>query len=345
MRALLIAALFLLCACGDPPPPEEKAAATFTSIGANYQDGALFSLWSSAPNDLWAAGGEQGSPIVLRFDGSAWRRDDPPVSQQLWWVHGFAGGPVFVAGDGGAIARWQNDAWETFDTRLPGTTFYGIWGAAPNDVWAVGGPQVGADPAIQQGDVVAHFDGTKWSTVAVDALAARPMSAERNLFKVWGANARDVFIVGSGALTLHYDGSRWNKVANPTDTSNSIFTISGRGANDVFAVSGGIDGGLIHWNGSAWSAIELPAEHPSAVQGVWTAPGQPVWISGFSGYVACHDDQGRWAVSDPITQDALHAIWGDGAGAIWSSGGDIVSFADDYHGALIVSGRSAPALP
>lgn len=327
-----------LAACGGDDALEPLPLTVLTT---SYDPGAIFSVWSSSPNDVWAVGGEQGSPVVLRYDGARWTRNDPPIAQQLWWVSGFVGGPVFVAGEGGALARWtEGSGWDVFDAGFEGTTFYGVWGASPDDVWAVGGPYAGAPVDRQVGDVILHFDGTAWSRVSVPALEMKPASAQKNLFKVWGASADRVFVVGSGGLVLHYDGTTWT--SQPSGfSSEPLFTVIGRSATDVYAVGGLGSAVLAHWDGNTWSPIPVPDQAPPVIQGLWTAPGQPVVVAGYYGFFAIYDGK-EWAVTPPTTDLAFHGVWGDGQG-IWAGGGNIVSFSPDYTGALAVSGRTVPA--
>jgi hypothetical protein len=44
---------------------------------------------------------------------------------------------------------------------------------------------------------------------------------------VWGRSASDVWVVGAGGLTLHWDGTAWSRVA--TDSYNNLRSISGSG--------------------------------------------------------------------------------------------------------------------
>ena len=113
-------------------------------------DGALMSVWASAPDEVWAVGADDGEgSLVLRYDGQAWTRLATGTSGDLWWVFGFEGGPVFAGGDGGQILRYDG-ASETFESMTtPGAgTVYGIWGASPTEMWAVGGSSGGADGAF-----------------------------------------------------------------------------------------------------------------------------------------------------------------------------------------------------
>jgi len=348
MRALgttLIALVAALAACSDDESGGLTEPPVFALVGEGYAPGALFSVWSDGPDDVWVVGGERNRSVVLRFDGTSWRRDDPPTSAQLWWVHGFSGGPVYVVGDGGTIARRDAAGWEVLDSGHPGTTLFGIWGATPDELWAVGGPDRSLPEASQEGDVILRHrpaHGPGWERVRLQVLDDKPASAQKNLFKVWGASPEDVFIVGDGGLVLQYDGATWHK-ADSGVPGIPLFTVVGRSARDVWAVGGFGSPVVIHWDGASWREVDLPLSAPAVLQGIWTAPGAPVTISGFDGFIATLDG-GRWFVSNPVTREAYHAVWGDGRG-LWAAGGDIVSFRPEYQGALAVTGREAPPLP
>ncbi|MDZ4694360.1 MAG: hypothetical protein SGI86_04370 [Deltaproteobacteria bacterium] len=339
-RSLAVAgvvASWALAGCDDVkslPIPE------YTLAVDRYDPGALLSLWGSAPNDLWTVGGEQGKPLVLHFDGTRWVRNEPPIAHQLWWAHGFVGGPVFVSGAGGVIARHDPaGTWTVFDTGYPGTIFYGIWGAAPNDMYAVGGTDFAVTP--NEGDVILHWNGVEWSRIRVAVLDAKPMSAQKDLFKVWGTSAKDVFIVGGSGIILHSDGTGWTQQISGIG-NEPLFTVFGRAPNDVYAVGGLGTAILLRYNGTAWSPIELPVEAPPVLQGVWTAPGQPLWVSGYRGFFAAYDGGQRWRVAPPKTPLAFHALFGLGD-AVYACGGNIMTAAPDHQGVIAATGAILPA--
>ncbi len=325
------------------PPDAAPIPLAWETVVNAYQPGALLSGWAPAPDDVWAIGGEQGKSVVLHFDGTAWESMESGLTDQLWWIHGFEGGPVYVAGDHGAIARWDGTAWEVMDSGAPGTTLFGIWGATPDDMWAVGGPSQAPGTGVEpEGNMVLHYDGTAWQRVEIQALLDRPDSAGDNLFKVWGADADTVFIVGDGGLALHYDGADWKELATAA-AGQPLFTVVGRSATDVYAVGGLGFAVLTHWDGDAWSDVPLPRTAPQAVQGVWTAPGQPVYIGGWYGFTAAMSEDGTWTVTDTGSDFAYHAVFGDGTGTLWGVGGDIYSFMSDYQGIIISTQPSVPA--
>jgi hypothetical protein len=339
-------ALALLAACdGGGGVDEGPGPLAWSAAADDWADGALLSVWAGGPDDVWIAGGEAGRGVVLHFDGAAWERRDPPgADAQLWWVHGFAGGQVFVSGDRGLVARWDGAAWTVDDTGHPGTTLYGVWGAAPDDVWAVGGVSLDAEPAEQEGDVVLHWDGAAWTRADVPPLANKPSSAQKNLYKVWGTAADDVWVVGGAGTILHWDGTSWE----PHDAglgSTLFFTVTGRARDDVWVVGGFGVAALVHFDGASWAEVELPPEAPSLLQGVWTAPGRPVYVSGLDGFTARFDGD-SWTLGEALgSTPGLHAIAEDGGGAVWAVGGNILTHLADHTGHVRVSGRQAPPLP
>lgn len=352
LPALLAVSLF---ACSDDAPPAIDAAPPidaaepvpleWNTVVEPYAPGALFSGWASGPDDVWLVGGERGRSVVLHYDGTSWESLDPGLNEQLWWVHGFAGGPIYVVGDHGAVGRWNGTDWEQLDSGAPGTVFYGVWGATPDEIWIVGGPTpTPASGVTAEGDVVLRYDGAAFERVQVEALMNKPASAQKDLFKVWGTSADQAFIVGSSGLALHYDGATWEKVETP-NPGEPLFTVSGRSATDAYAVGGLGAAVLIHWDGTAWSEIELPPGAPQAIQGVWTAPGQPVYLGGWYGYTAALTEEGAWTVENTDTDFAYHGVLGDGSGAVWAVGGDIYSQLADYQGIILSTRDDVPAPP
>lgn len=330
--------------CGDSGPDPVATPLDWQSVVDEYDYGAIVSGWAGGPDDVWVVGGELQRSVVLHYDGTAWEARDPGLDEPLWWVHGFPGGPVFVAGDHGAIARWDGSAWEIMDSGAPGTLFYGIWGASPDDMWAVGGPtQTPVGDVEPEGDVVLHYDGSAWERVEIQALLDKPDSQGKNLFKVWGASASEVFIVGDSGIALHYDGTAWERVE--TGVGNQpLFTVTGRSADDVYAVGGLATAVLVHWDGTAWSEITLPPAAPSVIQGVWTAPDEALYLGGWYGFTASLDVDDTWNVVENDTPLAYHAVFGDGAGNLWAVGGDIYSLLTDYLGTVVTTRDGVPAI-
>ena len=79
------------------------------------------------------------------------------------------------AGKDGVILRYHEGEFERMQT--PGTgTVYGIWGVAPDDLWAVGGQ-------LPAGAFAWRYDGESWTKAP--GFPAE-LTETQSMFKVWG---------------------------------------------------------------------------------------------------------------------------------------------------------------
>jgi hypothetical protein len=163
------------------------------------------------PVDLLAAGDG-----LFERAGATWNEVSSPASTgQVSGMWSAPDGSVFLVGDRG-IGRWRDQTIEA----MAAEPFDAIWGAAADDVFAVG-----ADGRI------ARYDGVDWTPMVV------PISTAFD--DVWGTAGDDVFAVGDGGTILHYDGSRWRAVATPVPTDAGLRCVWGHGQS-IFI--GGDDG-------------------------------------------------------------------------------------------------------
>lgn len=318
-RGMLCAALV---AVGCGPQPLEW------TVLQEDMDGVILSFWGPSTTDVWAVGGTLvtggGDALVLHHDADGWWRVQAPTPT-LWWIHGFDDGQIVAVGEAGTVARLEGGAFVVERTGEPYTLF-GVWGAAPDDVWAVGGDVSGAGPGV-----ILHYDGAAW-------IPAAGVATDRELFfKVWGTASDDVYVVGQGGTILHFDGSAWRRMA--WEGGARLLTVRGREPGDVWAVGGLSPGVLLHLEEGGWrSRADMST---GGLMGLWTAPGQPVVVSGFSGLTMTTDGDGELMASEPVTFEDLHAVWGDGAGSYLAGGGNLVTGLDP-RGVIIGHGGVAP---
>lgn len=144
--------------------------------------------------------------------------------------------------------RWQNP--------LPqGEPLYGIWGNAPDDIFAVG------DTGI-----ILHYDGWTWRTMN--------SNTPNGLYGIWGSSHNNVFAVGMYGTILYYNGSTW--AAMDSGTSWEIYDIWGSGPDDIFAV--GQCGTILHYNGNTWKPMSSGTIN--SIYGVWgSAPDNVFGVS------------------------------------------------------------------
>ncbi|HWJ56258.1 MAG TPA: hypothetical protein VNR90_08555 [Vicinamibacterales bacterium] len=116
-------------------------------------------------------------------------------------------GEVWVAGNGGFVGRRLAGSADAWSFCRPGPTggLHAIWGAAGDDVWAVG-----------DGATILRWNGSTWATVTG---AGAP--APGTLRDVWG-DATSVWVVGDAGVVRRFDGTAWH-VAD----ADARYTLSG----------------------------------------------------------------------------------------------------------------------
>jgi hypothetical protein len=97
-----------------------------------------------------------GEPSAVVSNGVGWWTEAVPETD-LHGVWALDAENVWAVGDGGAILRRGDAAWELQDVPIDGAQLHGVWGAAPDDVYAVGEGDGGA--------LIIHCDGAAWSVV------------------------------------------------------------------------------------------------------------------------------------------------------------------------------------
>ncbi|HZO16814.1 MAG TPA: hypothetical protein VFB62_26235 [Polyangiaceae bacterium] len=321
-----LCAALLLTGCPDDgetePPPSE---AVFEIVHSRLS-GALLSVWGTSENDVWTVGGDARDgtgPNVFHYDGSSWEQKMTGIAQgNLWWVYGFAGGPIYMGGEGGLILRYEGGTFTqmtTPDTR----TVFGIWGATPEDMWAVGG---------QLGDTAGfawRLSGDSW--VPEPSLPAADV-ADAAIWKVFGTATDDAWLVGSKGRGFHWDGTALT--AGNTGAMASIFTVHAN-AQRYAAVGGLASGFILENDGSGWA---LASDSPNGMTGVCLAADDTGYAVGVFGTVYARE-AGAWHSVDHglSVQEDLHGVWLDPAGGVWAVGGRIGT--DKTDGILIHKGE------
>jgi hypothetical protein len=294
-----------LTACPSPEPSSPPVQTVFDHLPAG-----LLSVWGTSADDVWTVGSDPGDgPFVLHFDGTSWTRLATGASSGLWWVHGWEGGPVLLGGDDGLLLSYEDGAFTRMTTPSSARTVFGIWGASPNDVLAVGGVAGSAG-------FVWHYDGTTWNDVALPE-----GDSGLALFKVWGVTSSDAWVVGAEGRVMHWDGSALTPTESPA--SSTLFTVHAIPGLAV-AVGGAGNGVIIERSGTGdWHDVTPPLT-PTLIG---------VWITENDGWAVGSDGQwlrrveGNWTFDDSgpnLAGRALHSVWVDPADGVWSAGGQVL---------------------
>ncbi|HEX7702802.1 MAG TPA: hypothetical protein VF403_18810, partial [Kofleriaceae bacterium] len=123
-------------------------------------------------------------------------------------------------------------------------TIYGLWGSAPDDVFAVG-----------RNGTILHHDGLTWTV--------QPTPTTADLRAVSGTGPHDVYAAGDGSTLLHYDGLAWTPVvvAEGIENYTGVYAAA---VDDVYVTGAG---GVYHYTGA------IASSHPTAAAVLWgTSP-------------------------------------------------------------------------
>jgi hypothetical protein len=320
---ILLLSVALLWGCPEPDPDPDPEGEWSEAFNA---DGLWLLSIAGAPDDLYAVGGSPTSGEIRRFDGESWSDEDVSAVDVplLNWVHRFDDGTAFVAGNNGTILRGAGAAWELMETPTD-EDLWGVWGASPNDVWAVGGR--GSGDAQR---VALRFDGTEWTEVNIPL--QRP--GVNAFFKVWGSSADDVWIVGQNGAIVQWNGTEF--VETGVGFARDLISVWGTGPNDVYVVGGRGNGVVARWDGTAWTAQDI-APAPG-LNGVWAGP-DGVWVAGARGTLRQVEvaDDGSLNVPriSPINMLDLHAVFGTSDGALFTVGGNFQQPQGPYEGVAL----------
>ncbi len=305
-------------AVADSTTTGDAAAGWELSLEVGAEVGAFYSVWGPTPALVYAVAGQPlegglSAGAIYRWDGEAWAEHAAPDNlPALHWVYGIDS-MRFVVGDFGVLLTREGDQGEwtrhTCDTILP---WWGVWGAAPDDVWAVGGDGFNRDP------IACHWDGADWTRLELP----EPSIESHALYKVWGTATDNVWAVGDEGLIMHYTGEAEGWVEVPSGTDFDLISLWGTGPQEILAVGGRASGMLCRFDGAQWVPEEAPALF--GLNGIWMDPdGAATTVGPMGG--AGRVEAGALDVEllDSGTPLALHAIYGWPGQERWAVGGSL----------------------
>ena len=336
-RLSLLLSISLTTACSsakdDDATRDTGSAPCADGSGCVLADELPFGLLSvqiPQSDDVWIVGSspepaDGTGPAVLHYDGSTWERIDTSAwaGTEIWWSWVTDDEAVFVGNEGLIVEMSRADGTLTrVDGPTADVTFFGVWGASPDDVWAVGMTQGGEGPRA-----VWRRQGGTWSAWTDPVLGEGDDNV--TYFKVHGTRADDVWMVGTQGRTLHWDGTSLEAVASDADTptSTSLFLTIDADPDHPVVVGGTGNGLILEYDGSAWR--DRSPDFQPGFNGVCSGAGQQ-WAVGQKGVRARRTDDGTWT-SDmdmglgPLTYDDWHGCEVSPSGDLWAVGGRIAS--------------------
>ena len=268
-------------------------------------------------------------------------------SSDVWAVGSYETSPTppyIIEND--LLLHWNGSVWTQYPAMALSTTLddlFDVETLASNNVWAVGNYN---DFANTRSEIL-HYDGTSWTNNPVPLITGGSY-----LYGITAISATDIWAGGGQAgsptrpaLTMHYNGSSWSEVLVPIVGAyrNAFNDIHGIAANDVWAVghygnaSGDFRALTMHWNGSAWVNVSLPASITSQkgeVLYIKMVSANDVWAEGYylaGGGFEVHWNGSAWTIINPsnnaggayavLSSNNIYAVGGEidhWNGAAWS---------------------------
>jgi hypothetical protein len=339
MRVAVLACLVAALALGGSasaqtllasPLVEHWDGTSWTQVTVPSAGPALGAVVAPSATDVWAFGTDD---VAVHWDGTSWHRVTLPIPKDSA-APGFYGAAATSPNDVWAVGNvsprhapehaiidhWNGRRWRIVPGPPPRSELYGITALSAHDAWAVGG--VGGLA------LTLHWNGKSWKQVPTPnpAPSTTPAAHLGNMLTaVAGSSSRDVWAVGrynlwgngihgSRALILHWDGSRWKLVPNPSFVAGHVSFLNGVTASSPAGawVVGGVnrhnaqDALAERWNGRRWSVVHvngptLGGASALAANDVWAAGGSyagPGRIMRWNGHA--------WALATKL--DARHSL-------------------------------------
>jgi len=285
---------------GTETEPERE----WTLFADEVGDGALLSGWTDQ-GVTHMVGGDMhgGSGHRVAYDGTTICVEPEITERALWWIHGDRPGRWVTVGEGGTVLLEEDGARTRMDIPSE-VTFYGVWLTA-DSIIAVGG-----DVDLGTGEVW-HHDGSDWTALATDLPGVA--------FKIW-----EDWIVGVNiSYRLEADGTLID-LGDP----GLLRTVRGDGTTTT-AVGGLASSLLMQHTAEGWVEVDSTGLG-QPLNGVWTAPGEDIWLAGNFGTTARLTDEGLEQPDWPITSHHFHAVWPHSDSEVLFIGGNFMSSGDNF---------------
>ena len=245
-----------------------------------------------SPSDVWAFTQAGSGSRVLHYNGTAWS-----VVK------------TFGAQIGGASVAGKNDVW-VFGSDLFGMKALGAW-YYNGHTWRLTGTGLQGGSALSPANVwafsgtkVYHFNGSRWANTQLSSLLPAKMQlngpavtgiialSATNVYAIGNGNAEDE---GGPTVVLHYNGSRWSKVATGsfgygTASNGNAQQVSSDGGSGLWLPMPGVDGQksyVVHYAAGRLTPATLPGTSRGiAVGSISRVPGTPDQLAGGDTFTA-----------------------------------------------------------
>jgi hypothetical protein len=272
-------------------------------------------------------------------------------------VFGLTFGLAAAPGNAACASAWNivpspnvGEAGGDFDNELTSVAV-----VSPNDIWAVGD---WGTYGASRSTLALHWDGSNWTKVAtpngsneVNWLSGAAALASNDVWAVGSTATNPPNQSTSKTLIEHWNGTAWSVVPSPNPTpplsgggpvNNQLYGVAAVAPNDVWAVGQSTDFGagqtlIVHWNGTAWSAV--PSPHPgtySVLRSISAVAANDIWAvgtyykDGLQVTLVVHWNGSSWSIVNspndgPFLQELLR-VRAVAANDVWAVGYHLAVF-------------------
>jgi hypothetical protein len=214
--------------------------------GGGSDQSFLTGVTAITPTDAWAVGAfrttdpADAEALTFHWNGTAWTSVPNDCGTSLREVFALSATNVWAVG-GGSTCRWNGSTWTHIPAAPPisqsSLDLQDVTGTDANNLWAVGilSSSCGEGHVCFSG-AIERWNGTSWTFMGVGEV----------LYGVHALAANDVYAVGSaiGPAVLHFDGSAWSAVPQPSPSiPGRLFAVDASSATSWWAVGWRLDGG------------------------------------------------------------------------------------------------------
>lgn len=227
------------------------------------------------------------------------------------------------------VDHWNGTTWSSMTLTTPvgllTPIIHRLWGAASDDIWAVGWAEPQGPPSDQPPvPAVYRWNGTAWTFCKTSDACAVPSSTI--IMSIFGLAANDIWVVANDGA-YHWDGATWTKKSTGMVTGPSTaLSIWCAATDDCWAVGNdsSLNVLLQHWNGAAWSTPPHTAIN-GTLASVYGFSSTDVWAVGNSNSAAApvivHWNGTEWSNTFFVADSAgMSGVWGAATNDVWAVG-------------------------
>jgi hypothetical protein len=204
---------------------------------ASGRRNVLYSVSAASSSNAWAVGsyfnGTTGGPLILHWNGTAWKQQTSPDQGELFSVAATSSSSAWAAGlypagptNKTRVERWNGAAWKQQPSPSPagfrfGSQLSGVTATSPSSAWAAGSSFKDIGPTIGQ-TLILHWNGTAWAQVpSPNPGGSTGSSLLGSVYALssstaWAVEGYTTSPTTSGhTLVVHWNGTAWKQQASP----------------------------------------------------------------------------------------------------------------------------------